>query len=824
MAVLTPASVFRQFVTDGVPASGKHKPLKAEIIQLLNTLFGTSRGGWVVASTLAELEGITPEDETDGGVVLTGAGAGYYDRDSAAWVFGRGFPDTFARVTLGGTANAQTGTVSAGVNPANIEVFIAFVTTPNTGSMTLSVDGETARDVVNVAGNSLSAGEWTGVVLFVLNDDGDYQLIVDAGAAASAAQSASEAGGYVASVNADANRAEEAANVATGVLTTVLDPQFPTLAAAEVFAPVAAPDYIRTAGHTVAGDGGGALYKKIASEPSHAGKFSITLDDGSTVVWYELAPDSCVYPEQFGAVPAADGDSTNAFTALDGFLAAYGKALDVILPDVYKVNPLNTVVPLGTSQARLLTLHIDGSTIGGPGGVIIDDAPDYTAGYSAGDEKYWTAFQINADNCRISGTSFDGNGKGTATGYNPAVVNIRFQHASSFGTALAHRRGNIVSNNHGSGYGGQSVAFQYQDDAKILFNNFDGHSGMGVSAGQNAVVFGNTSRDCYDAPVYVNGVFGAQVTLNNLIGTSNGSGIDIVGSDDVIASGNYVEDAQGAGIWIHRSTQASRQCQRVRVSENTLKANARFTGSALVGEITVGDSYDTEFSATDVLIYDNTIIMDGSLGDFSGRPLVTNYGVTRLEFSGNRISGTPNVSNRITAIQRDVNGLVFRSNKCIGFAAHQEFYASESMPYSFAQNEGVVVASSSVPPISAVVADDGSLVFSARKTISTGGITTASIVFLSSSWTRLAVEVEVLQDDEFRGGRKRRYIIRGKAGSTTVVENASDVYSYGANPPTPIANNSSGAFSVSVSSVGASAVSDLNVRVSGNRSQISTSF
>lgn len=204
MAVLTPASVFRRFVTDGVPSSGNHKPEKAEIIQLLNLFFGTSRGGWVVAGTKAELDGVTPENETDGGVVLndpTASNNGYYQRDASAWVRERGFPDTFARVTLGGTANAQTGAVSSAVNPGDIEVFIAFVTTANTGAMTLSVDGETARDVVNVAGNALSAGEWTGVVLFVLNDDGDYQLILDAGAAASAAQSASEAADSLAEFN-----------------------------------------------------------------------------------------------------------------------------------------------------------------------------------------------------------------------------------------------------------------------------------------------------------------------------------------------------------------------------------------------------------------------------------------------------------------------------------------------------------------------------------------------------------------------------------------------------------------------------------------------
>src|SRR5690606_4463070 len=69
-------------------------------------------------------------------------------------------------------------------------------------------------------------------------------------------------------------------------------PVFSTKTVAEAYSPDTAPDFIKTAGYSAAGDGGGALYKKVTSEPSHAGKFSITLSDGETVVWYELTPES----------------------------------------------------------------------------------------------------------------------------------------------------------------------------------------------------------------------------------------------------------------------------------------------------------------------------------------------------------------------------------------------------------------------------------------------------------------------------------------------------------------------------------------------------
>lgn len=188
-------TVFRDFNNINDPASGEYEPEKPRIRGLLRSIRNSS-GLAITRNTLAALTAVTPPTEDYMGVVLDDpdpSNNGYYSRVAAAWVWERGFPDTFARVTLGGTANAQTGSVAAGVDPASTEVFFATVGTANTGPMTLSIDGETARDVVNAAGNALSAGEWTGAVIYFLNGDGDYQLLIDAGAAASAAASATAA-------------------------------------------------------------------------------------------------------------------------------------------------------------------------------------------------------------------------------------------------------------------------------------------------------------------------------------------------------------------------------------------------------------------------------------------------------------------------------------------------------------------------------------------------------------------------------------------------------------------------------------------------------
>lgn len=204
MAVLTPAAVFPPGM----------KPKKAEIIQLLDQIQGTGSNPAVVKQTKAALDLVTPASENYGGLVLNDpdpAKNGYYYRDSEAWVKGRGLPDTVANVSLGGPTNAQTGVAAAGVDPGSVLVYFAVVATENTGPMTLSIASETPRDVVNSAGNALTAGEWTGTALFFINDDGDYQLLNTPGAEAAAAASATLAGVHAASAEGDADRAEAAA-------------------------------------------------------------------------------------------------------------------------------------------------------------------------------------------------------------------------------------------------------------------------------------------------------------------------------------------------------------------------------------------------------------------------------------------------------------------------------------------------------------------------------------------------------------------------------------------------------------------------------------
>lgn len=156
------------------------------------------QSGFSPVQTLADLNAITPAEFPAGGIVLAdpvGSNNGYYTNSGSGWVYSRPLPDTFARLyATGGSANNVQATLDAGVNPSSPTVFFIDVTTPNTGPVTLTVNGANTGPVLNAAGNPLAAGEWQGRVLFTRESNGDYKILNDPASALSAALSATQAG------------------------------------------------------------------------------------------------------------------------------------------------------------------------------------------------------------------------------------------------------------------------------------------------------------------------------------------------------------------------------------------------------------------------------------------------------------------------------------------------------------------------------------------------------------------------------------------------------------------------------------------------------
>jgi len=154
--------------------------------------------------------------------------------------------------------------------------------------------------------------------------------------------------------------------------------EFDTVALAAAWTPSVAPASILPRGYAAAGDGGGALYKRVMAEPSHAGKFSITLSDGVTVVWYEIA-EATFRPRMFGVVADLVGT-----TGTDDRAA---------LQAMFDAVPAGATIDFGSLKARFASdLTISKSiNITGSGWVLYGDGAMLTVAGARTDMTYISA-------------------------------------------------------------------------------------------------------------------------------------------------------------------------------------------------------------------------------------------------------------------------------------------------------------------------------------------------------------------------------------------------------------------------------------------------
>lgn len=171
-----------------------------------------------------------------------------------------------------------------------------------------------------------------------------------------------------AAADADATSAAASAAAALAALGTIgaigLD-TLPTRASAITTDIDFAVLSLRTNGYYTLGDGGGALYKRVTSEPNHTGKFRSVdryLPDGSVSAgnggWWEYCPEGPILAEQFG-VRTGLGNENSA--ELAGVLS-YASGRKVILPIglVRITSTVNVTVPY----------NIEGHGNGGGPGVV----------------------------------------------------------------------------------------------------------------------------------------------------------------------------------------------------------------------------------------------------------------------------------------------------------------------------------------------------------------------------------------------------------------------------------------------------------------------
>jgi hypothetical protein len=134
-------------------------------------------------------------------------------------------------------------------------------------------------------------------------------------------------------------------------------------------------DAIQVLGYVAAGDGGGALYRRAASEPPHAGKIEDANSD-----WWELA-ELVVNPLMFGCDPTGTADSSAAMN--DFFLYCIDKSGT---PTMAGQRTNAGHIPAGTYKIDWGTLVFDTAPSGSPASperlawpeITTDGAPDVT--------------------------------------------------------------------------------------------------------------------------------------------------------------------------------------------------------------------------------------------------------------------------------------------------------------------------------------------------------------------------------------------------------------------------------------------------------------
>lgn len=224
--VQTADTIFRDFETDGVPASGTHKPKKSEIrpwaARLENLYSAAQAGGGLAYETKAAMDADLAHGANQIAWVMedpTAANNGIYAKvgasGSGSWNRLGDLPYSYIKASNAGagTANAIVATTSIPIPAADGGALIALpIVADNTASpVTVSFNGEAALTVKTSSGNDVSAGGLTagmiaagyvsGATFRLLTDQASAAVVADAVAAADRAEAATASVEVIAKVD-----------------------------------------------------------------------------------------------------------------------------------------------------------------------------------------------------------------------------------------------------------------------------------------------------------------------------------------------------------------------------------------------------------------------------------------------------------------------------------------------------------------------------------------------------------------------------------------------------------------------------------------------
>jgi hypothetical protein len=187
-----PNVALRDYATDGVPSSGVHQPLKSDLREILiyhkSLIDSGAVGGKIYASKAAMDADLTPAANTSAIIIedatpandgfyrkVGGTGTGSWTKVSSAVP---GFQYIRAVNAGAGTANAIVATSALPIpTDAHAALILLNITVANTSTVTLAINGETAKGLKSSSGGDLDGGALiAGQVLLVSYDGTNYRI------------------------------------------------------------------------------------------------------------------------------------------------------------------------------------------------------------------------------------------------------------------------------------------------------------------------------------------------------------------------------------------------------------------------------------------------------------------------------------------------------------------------------------------------------------------------------------------------------------------------------------------------------------------------
>jgi len=329
MAVQKANYIWRDFETDGISASGFHKPINREIRErgtwVENAInAGLSNGGLIYDTEANMNADLAHPANASAWVVSDGANNGIYRKSGASgsgsWTRIADLPYSviYAQNDGSGTANAVVAMASVPVSTSAYSQLISVpFTAANTGAMTISINGETPRPLVTNTGEPIPAGYVKPKMSALVQIDGDGNYRLFSYGDASAIQAVIE--GLLVAATAEADRAEAAA----AAIATAPQWAFASKSAAALFDPDAAPSFVSLSGGDFTNALGRAeLFEVLpAATPDPVdlpAPAFVRFVDGSLARWKGRE-----FPLELGAKGDGLTDNSSFFEDLSGSMTAF---------------------------------------------------------------------------------------------------------------------------------------------------------------------------------------------------------------------------------------------------------------------------------------------------------------------------------------------------------------------------------------------------------------------------------------------------------------------------------------------------------------------